>query len=206
MTGYKRIQQDAQVELLINKSRFLGYAYVIQDTEHAETLIKALKKPHSTATHICYGYVADTLGNVARFSDDGEPQGTAGLPILDVLKKQELKKTLVAVVRYFGGIKLGAGGLVRAYSAAAAQAVLLAGTTVIKEQVRLELILDYADHTRLSGVLGADSITIEARDFADCVTLTLSVDKAAYPEFLQNLSSILGKDKDTILKGIVKEL
>lgn len=204
MPDYRQVSKDACIELIINKSRFLGYVYQVQNAEHAESLLSALRKPHSTATHICYGYIADVLGNVGRFSDDGEPQGTAGLPILDVIKKQELRLTLVAVVRYFGGVKLGAGGLVRAYSQTAALAIESAGVTVVKERVRLGLNLDYSDHTRMSGLLSGTGITIEDRIFGGQVELMLSIDKALYEGFLESLSSFLGVGRERLLQDTVK--
>ena len=107
-------------EKVIEKSRFLTYSTHVESEEEAKAFLAEIRKAHSLATHVCYAYIADKIGNLQRFSDDGEPQGTAGVPILEVLKAKKLFETAVAVVRYFGGIKLGAGGLVRAYSSSAA--------------------------------------------------------------------------------------
>ena len=101
-------------EKVIEKSRFLTYSEHVQSEDEAKAFIARIRKMHSLATHVCYAFIADKAGNLQRFSDDGEPQGTAGIPILEVLKAIKLYETAVAVVRYFGGIKLGAGGLVRA--------------------------------------------------------------------------------------------
>ena len=109
-------------EKIIEKSRFLTYSAHVTSEDEAKAFLTEIRQKHSMATHVCYAYIADKLGNLQRFSDDGEPQGTAGVPILEVLKAKKLCETAVAVVRYFGGIKLGAGGLVRAYSKAAAMA------------------------------------------------------------------------------------
>ncbi len=107
-------------EIIINKSRFIAYINELNSLDDVKSIINDLKKEHKKATHICYAYVYDRECVSEKCSDDGEPNGTAGYPILNVIKKRGLKNTMVAVVRYFGGIKLGAGGLTRAYTKSAA--------------------------------------------------------------------------------------
>lgn len=107
------IKNNVQNEIVINKSRFIGYLIKVNDKESIENELNRIKERYKDATHVCYAYVLD---NVKRFSDDNEPSGTAGMPILNVLESNNLNHVLGVVVRYFGGIKLGAGGLVRAYS------------------------------------------------------------------------------------------
>lgn len=108
-------------EKIIEKSRFLTYSAHVESEADARAFLSEVKALHPLATHCCYAFVADKAGNLQRFSDDGEPQGTAGIPILDVIKNKKLFETAAAVVRYFGGVKLGAGGLVRAYSSCTAE-------------------------------------------------------------------------------------
>lgn len=115
--------KDAFKETVINKSRFLTFVYGDVDASDAARKIAELKKKYYDSTHVCYAYIADETGNEFRFSDDGEPSGTAGIPIYEAIKNGGYKKVLVAVVRYFGGIKLGAGGLVRAYGGCASEAL-----------------------------------------------------------------------------------
>jgi uncharacterized YigZ family protein len=103
-------------ELIINKSRFIGIMQELSCEQDIVSTLDAIKKEHKKATHICYAYVYSIDKVLEKCSDDGEPKGTAGAPIMNVIKKRGCKNTLIAVVRYFGGIKLGAGGLVRAYS------------------------------------------------------------------------------------------
>ena len=110
-------------ETEIRRSRFISVVFRVQSEEEVFLRLNELRKKYAGATHICYGAIFDTLGNCARFSDDGEPSGTAGQPILEALKASGLKQTLIAVVRFFGGVKLGAGGLVRAYSSTASSAL-----------------------------------------------------------------------------------
>ena len=121
--AYLSVTGECAAEKIIEKSRFLAYAAHVESETEAKDFLARLRGEHPLATHVCYGYVSDKLGNEQRFSDDNEPQGTAGMPILNVIKAQKLYETAVAVVRYFGGIKLGAGGLTRAYSSSAAEVI-----------------------------------------------------------------------------------
>lgn len=105
-------------EIIINKSRFVAYFYNLENLNQVKEILNSLKVEHKKATHICYAYVYNKEIVSEKCSDDGEPKGTAGYPILNVIKKKNLTNTLIVVVRYFGGIKLGAGGLTRAYSKA----------------------------------------------------------------------------------------
>ena len=126
MDNYKSVSAFTENEIVIEKSRFIGYATPAVSEEEARDFIAKIKKSHPFATHNCYAYIAEN-GAIARFSDDGEPQGTAGAPILEVLKNKGLINSAIVVTRYFGGIKLGAGGLVRAYSLSASEVVKKAG-------------------------------------------------------------------------------
>ncbi|MBQ9276829.1 MAG: YigZ family protein [Clostridia bacterium] len=132
------------IENEIKRSRFIATAKGELNQEEAEAFVKSIKKKYPDATHNCYAYVADELGNIARFSYDGEPGGTAGQPILDVIRKQGLVKTAVVVTRYFGGIKLGAGGLVGAYSEACADVLSTSKIVEKKECKRVAIRSDYS--------------------------------------------------------------
>lgn len=110
-------------ELIEKKSKFYGYAYKVESAKQVDEIINALKKEHKKATHVCYAYNISADLVLAKAVDDGEPSGTAGRPIFNVIDKKNLKNVLIVVVRYFGGIKLGAGGLVRAYTKCASGAV-----------------------------------------------------------------------------------
>lgn len=111
------------VEIVEKKSKFLGYAYSVTSSKQVEEIINSLKKEHKKCTHVCYAYNISSDVVLAKAVDDGEPNGTAGRPILNVIDKKGLKNILVVVVRYFGGIKLGAGGLVRAYTKCASESI-----------------------------------------------------------------------------------
>lgn len=130
------IKDNVKSEIIINKSKFITYIYKVKSIEEVESYMQNLKKEYKDATHICYSYIID---NTKRFNDDGEPGGTAGMPILNVLENNKLNYVFAAVVRYFGGIKLGAGGLVRAYTNSI--------TTTLNETVLNELI--YGSHVSI---------------------------------------------------------
>ncbi len=123
MSGILSVYERNRSEKVIEKSRFITTCAHVESEEEARAFIAEIRSEFSDATHNCFAFVADKTGNLMRFSDDGEPQGTAGVPILDVIKTKKLFQTAVVVTRYFGGIKLGAGGLVRAYSSCAAECV-----------------------------------------------------------------------------------
>ena len=120
---YRSVAGEYTAERVIEKSRFISYVAHAAGEEEARAFLDRVRKEHPLATHVCWAYISDRIGNLQRFSDDGEPQGTAGMPILGVLKAQELRETAVAVVRYFGGIKLGTSGLIVAYRTAASEAL-----------------------------------------------------------------------------------
>ena len=111
------------VEIIEKKSKFLGYSFKISSADEVASIITSLKKEHKKCTHICYAYATKTPLVLAKAVDDGEPSGTAGRPILNVIEKKGISNILVVVVRYFGGIKLGAGGLVRMYTKCASESV-----------------------------------------------------------------------------------
>lgn len=116
MSTYKTLHEFGMDEVIIEKSTFIGYAKPIKTEEEAVEFINEIKKKHKDATHNVWAYTVGKSMNIQRYSDDGEPQGTAGIPSLEVIKKEDLRDVVVVVTRYFGGVKLGAGGLVRAYT------------------------------------------------------------------------------------------
>ena len=150
-----------------------------------------MRKKYPDATHNCYAYVADELGNVTRFSDDGEPSGTAGQPILDVLRKQNLVKTAIVVTRYFGGIKLGAGGLVGAYSQTAADGVRAGKISQKAECALVEIKSDYPTHATVEKYLRKSGVLIDDIDYSDEVATKVFVrldDKDSFIEGVKEAS------------------
>lgn len=141
--AYRTVKQPGEAELVIKRSRFIGRCFPVADEQEALRLLEQVRRQHWDATHNCYAYSVGVSGACARYSDDGEPSGTAGLPMMEALRRSGVTDALVIVTRYFGGILLGAGGLVRAYSAAAAAAVRSAGEVEMRECVRLSLETPY---------------------------------------------------------------
>ena len=178
---------EHESEKIIEKSRFLTYSCHVESEEEARAFIAKIRSQHSLATHVCYAFVADKLGNLQRFSDDGEPQGTAGVPMLEVLKAKKLFETAVAVVRYFGGIKLGAGGLVRAYSSSVAEN--LAGADIRSLQICKEMEIE-VDYTGIDGVqkfVSSHTCSLLSTDYGEKVRFLVAVKKADFEGFRREL-------------------
>lgn len=144
LNAFRTLEKPAETEIIIKNSRFIGCASPAQDEEAALSYLRGVKAAHPLASHHCYAYVLGANAAATRFSDDGEPSGTAGKPILEVMKNQELTNACVVVVRYFGGTLLGRGGLVRAYAGACAAAVTLAGIATEEASAILHAQLPYA--------------------------------------------------------------
>ncbi|MBM7855664.1 putative YigZ family protein [Desulfohalotomaculum tongense] len=139
--SYLTLQQPVQTEIIIKKSRFITSASPVDNEDEANAFIEQIRTEHSTATHNVFAYVINE--QVQRFSDDGEPSGTAGRPVLEVINRKGLSKTALVVTRYFGGIMLGAGGLVRAYSEAAVKGIETAGIVEKLLHRQLNITMDY---------------------------------------------------------------
>ena len=165
-------------EKVIEKSRFITYSTHVESEEEARGFIAKIRSQHSLATHVCYAFISDKTGNLQRFSDDGEPQGTAGVPILEVLKAKKLYETAVAVVRYFGGIKLGAGGLVRAYSSSAAENLDGADIRVLEMCKEYLIEVDYTGIDGIQKFLSTHPCSLLSTDYGEKVLFTVAVKKA----------------------------
>lgn len=146
----KTIQNNYIYEFEIKKSKFIGYAFLVSSEKEIESYLNSVRVEHSNATHVCYGY---TFNNTAKCSDDGEPSGTAGLPILEVIKKNRLANVLLIVVRYFGGIKLGAGGLIRAYSRCASDTIKCAGVKELNLYTTYTLEVLYGNMPQVNKII-----------------------------------------------------
>jgi uncharacterized YigZ family protein len=127
LSYYRTVKDYGEHEIVIQKSRFIAHIARAETEEEAQQFIQMIKKKHSTATHNCSAYLIGENNQIQKANDDGEPSGTAGVPILEVLKKKDLKDTAAVITRYFGGIKLGAGGLIRAYGKSASEGIAAAG-------------------------------------------------------------------------------
>lgn len=179
------IGKDVIVEQEITKSSFITYLKLVTTPTDAKNYIKEIKELHPNATHHVTAYLVGPTGEHGHANDDGEPSGTAGLPVLDVFKKNDITNFVCIVVRYFGGIKLGAGGLVRAYSSSASLALKEAGIAPIINYQTLELTFNYGFMNIIENKL--KSYEILSKDFTTNVTLIIKVPESE----VHNLKDIL---------------
>lgn len=170
---YKSVLGEANTERVIEKSRFLTYVSHTEGGEEARAFLARVRGEHPLATHVCWAYIADKIGNEQRFSDDGEPQGTAGMPILGVIRAQKLFETAVAVVRYFGGIKLGAGGLTRAYAGCASEGLSATEICEYDGCVELKITVNYPETDSLVRFLEGRALL--GREFSAQASFTVAV-------------------------------
>lgn len=171
---YKTIAERCEARFIEKKSEFIGYLAPVETEEQAVEFINEIRSMHRKATHNCYAYILRD-NSAARHSDDGEPSGTAGVPIYEVLRKEGLTDVVCVVTRYFGGILLGAGGLVRAYTRGAKDAVDTAKIKVMALAEQLELSVEYSLYGRLPQIFAEFDVRVISEDFADHVKILLYV-------------------------------
>lgn len=171
---YRTIAERCEARFIEKKSEFIGYLAPVETEEQAVEFINEIRSMHRKATHNCYAYILRE-NSAARHSDDGEPSGTAGVPIYEVLRKEGLTDVACVVTRYFGGVLLGAGGLVRAYTRGAKDAVDTAKIKVMALAEQLEISVDYSLYGRLPQIFAEFDVRVYSEDFADFVKITLFV-------------------------------
>ena len=174
------VGKAASAEFTEKKSVFIGYTMPVSTAEEAEEFIQTIKKKHADARHNVSAYI---VGNSIRYSDDGEPKGTGGVPVLEVIRKSGVDGTVVVVTRYFGGILLGASGLVRAYSKAAAMAIEAAGIVTYREYTVCDVTCDYSLYDKLLYDIGRRTVITDGTDFGGRITLHLAVLSEEYEAF-----------------------
>ena len=187
---YKTLLRDAQDEFIVNKSRFIGHGRPCQTEEEALEFLAEMRAKYRDATHNCYAYIIGPNMGVMRYSDDGEPGGTAGMPIIEVMKARAVTNAAVVVTRYFGGVLLGAGGLVRAYSQGAAVALNACGVGVMHPTARYLMEIGYPMLGRMDFFLKDEPVLVEDKAFTDVVTYTLVVRCADEAGFLQRVANM----------------
>lgn len=184
--SYKTVKNISEFTIVEKKSEFIGYCAPVKTEEEAVAFVNSIKKKHSDARHNVYAYVLRE-GFAQRFSDDGEPHGTAGMPVLDSIRKADLTDVAVVVTRYFGGILLGTGGLVRAYTAAAAGAIKDAGVAEVGDFAILEIKANYSDYQKIMPLISAVNAKIEDSDFGTDVIMKIMVRDEQADGFMANL-------------------
>lgn len=180
----KEITGCSETETVINKSRFIGYVCAAATEEKAIEKLNERKKQYSDATHNCYAYIIGQNSGIMRYSDAGEPQGTAGIPILEVLKKNEICNILAVVTRYFGGILLGSGGLIRAYTKACSDALSGAQITDIVKTDLYKISLSYAAWEKCRDILNKNNAEILNLSFNEDISLQIKTEQSISAQIL----------------------
>jgi uncharacterized YigZ family protein len=191
LNTYTTLAKDGTATLVEKRSEFIGYAKPVNNEDEAAAFVMSIKKKHADARHNVFAYVLRG-GALKRYSDDGEPQGSAGMPVLDVICKNGLDGAAVVVTRYFGGILLGTGGLVRAYSSAASAAIADAGIITYEEVVVLKMRCSYTDHARVQNDFAKFGIEVEDTEFASDVLLTMTAPTATVENFKVKMRDLTG--------------
>lgn len=207
---YQTIKQNVSAQIIEKKSKFIAEIYYVQSVEEAEGIIEETKKRFYDARHHCYAYIVnDEKVAVQRSSDDGEPSGTAGAPMLHILEKKGLMNVLVIVTRYFGGILLGTGGLVKAYSDATKQA--LESAEFVKEEPGyiIQLILAYEDYKNFNYYCNKNRINCINSTYDDKISIQIEVNEKEKTQIFENSSQFDFKILDYMVlkqKNIIKNI
>lgn len=187
MQSYRTLHEFGRDEFTVEKSVFIGHVKPVETEEEAREFIDEIKSKYKDATHNVWAYTIGETMNIQRYSDDGEPQGTAGIPTLEVIKKEDLRNVVVVVTRYFGGVKLGAGGLVRAYIKGA-KIGLEAGKIVEKKPfIEVDISVDYTLLGKIQNELANREYTVKDIEYTDSVNIIVYCEK----ERLETLSSLI---------------
>ena len=204
MFRYRTVQKEGSAERTIEKSKFIGYVRPVETREEAEAFFEEIRSMHRGATHNVPAMVIGEAFNLQWASDDGEPQGTSGAPMVQMLVKEGITNVAIMVTRYFGGIKLGTGGLVRAYTGTAKAALEAAGLCQVREMDILKIKMDYSCYGKLQNLAGEGAFQIRDAVFEDMVILNL----AAEPERLGEVRGIVSNltAGQGIELGIAREL
>ena len=197
---YKTVSHAATAEYIEKKSRFIATVSPVSDDDSAREFVMSVKKKYPDARHNCYAYL--TLDGMTRYSDDGEPKGTAGLPILGVLQKQQLSGVAVVVTRYFGGILLGAAGLLRAYTKAAADGVEAAGVITVKPYAKIDITVSFSDAERVKYELSRMDLPDYQTEYLDAVTFKLLVPEKQTDDVTARITKITAAKAKIYVLGV----
>lgn len=192
LSHYYTVQHEGSDQQTIQKSRFIGYIRRVETEEAAINFIQEIKKKHHDATHNCSAYLIGEHDHIQKANDDGEPSGTAGMPILEVLKKQQLKDSAVVVTRYFGGIKLGAGGLIRAYGSTTTKALQSTGIVKRKLTQGISITIDYELLGKVENELRQSEFYLSTIHYLEKAVLVLYVETektASFKDWIVDLTN-----------------
>ncbi len=185
MEDYLTVLESYETEIVVKKSRFLCCVFHVESEDNVGKILEECGKKHYKATHICFGYVLNTQPKRQKSSDNGEPSGTAGKPILDVINHRGLKDVLVVVIRYFGGVKLGTGGLIRAYGGGSSEVLNHAQTIKKQFSDQIKVVVSYSSYGGLSNGLLEKGIIPINEEFGENVILSFNISVTESSEFLK---------------------
>ena len=174
----KKIIKNGQGEYIEKKSKFIAHIFNVESEQQAAAIIAEVKKKYWDARHNCYAYILGNKGEIQRFSDDGEPSGTAGKPILDVLDKSGIANCLIIVTRYFGGTLLGTGGLIRAYSEAAKSGIEASGIMEVKKGIQAQIDADYNSFGKIQYMCMERNIIITDTEYGENVHINMIIEES----------------------------
>ncbi|WP_206458939.1 YigZ family protein [Anaerovorax sp. IOR16] len=192
MIRYKTIMEEATAEQIIEKSRFIAHVKPVESREEAEAFFAQIRAKHRNATHNVPAFVIGEKLELQWASDDGEPQGTSGAPMVQMLVKENITNVAVIVTRYFGGIKLGTGGLVRAYTSSAKLGLEAAGICDVQEQTLLKVRVDYTYYDKLQNLSASEGFFLQDAIYTDTVTVSLGIEPSYTDEIKKLLSNLTG--------------
>ncbi|WP_077328065.1 YigZ family protein [Virgibacillus siamensis] len=201
LSSYYTVKKETANEFIVQKSRFIGYVKRTDTEDAAQEFIQQIKKKHHDATHNCSAYMIGENNQVQKANDDGEPSGTAGVPILEVLKKRDLKDTVIVVTRYFGGIKLGAGGLIRAYGNAASRAIETAGVVERRLMNGFSITVDYPLLGKLENELRNSEHVLDSIQYLEKVEFIVFVRDGFEENFLDWITNLTSDTAKVTEKG-----
>lgn len=188
MIEYKTVQKQAQASFTEQRSKFIGYIKPVDNEEDAINFISEIKSKHWDAKHNVYAYCIKN-SQIKRYSDDGEPQGTAGMPVLDVLVKNDITNAVIVVTRYFGGVLLGTGGLVRAYSHSARIALEKANIITMRLCTEAYTTCDYSQYGKVSSIIPEYNGVIDCNEFTESVIIYFHIDNDNLSELQKKLAN-----------------
>ncbi|PTI69003.1 YigZ family protein [Staphylococcus succinus] len=198
------IKQEHIIENVISKSRFIAHIKPVSSEAEAKAFIDEVKTQHNEATHNCSAYTVGDQMNIQKANDDGEPSGTAGVPMLDILKKLEVHNVCVVVTRYFGGIKLGGGGLIRAYSGAVRDVIYDIGRVALRPAIPTIVTIAYDLTGKFEYELETTTFLLRDTQYTDKVSYQIDVVEPEYPQFIDFLNRITSGNYDLIENDIVR--
>lgn len=192
MSGYFIVEEPGNGEIVEKKSRFIAHVLSIASEQQALDYIEKIKKKYWDARHNCFAFVVGQNNEIQRFSDDGEPQGTAGKPILEVLINKNVRNTLIVVTRYFGGTLLGTGGLVRAYGLSARTGLENAGVKKVCAGMKMDIVADYNSIGKIKYIMGQMGIQADEEQYTENVTIAVTVKEADCEQLKAKITDATG--------------